>query len=529
MTRLSIEDFSTNNPLYTGATVGVLAVSDDPGDEIYLELFAEPTGGATLANPQVLNSQGRWARPIYVGADYRLSVAGSTFEDHMTGARRLGVLTIKQGDGIAVNAEAGEVTVAVANPFTADEKQKLAAVTRFNLWNDVETDLGDQIANEDRFVIGQASNENRRNGFITGRNLKRFIGALAGSFKLWTSVPGAIGTDIADDDRMLVGDKSAIGQINKWASIANLKSVFASRFSAMRRRTDYTVLDPDYGRALFFNTAGASRTVTLPARAAGDAGFRVWIVKSTAANALMVVPDADAGDTINGANELAMTRLLEAVLVTWTGTEWLVISHVTPGLSGFDLYEEITTALVGSLSADDLFAIADVSEGGRPNRAAKAAQIRDFIFPGKLAKSVAGDADISLSRAEAAYGALEFTGALTGDVILTIPTQAAGLRLVTRDTTGDYELLAKVSGQADSAAVTLVDGKNVLEHDGEVLRHLNVGVQPRTQIGSDQAVNPANAGRYYLSGITITDQSAEALYKIRVFSIIQQQQFFVGV
>ena len=377
MTRLALADFETNNPLYAGAAVSILAVTADESEERFLEIFGDSNGVSVLPNPQTLNAQGRWPQSVYVEADYRLSIEGAEFENHETGVRRLGVLAIRSGDGIGVRNEKGVVTVRVTNPFTADEKQKLASAAAFNLWRDVVRDLGDQIANDDRFMIGDADGPEHQNGFITGLQLKTFIGTVAGSFHLWTSVTSAIGTDIADDDRVLIGDKSATGQRNKYATIASLKAVFGSRFAASRVRANYQVVDADYGKVLMVDTASARRTIELPPRAARDAGFRFWVYKMASSNSITIDPNAE--DSIDGASTFSMTRRGEAVLVVWDGTAWQVVVHETPGLSGFDLYEEITTALAGNLNDNDRIAVAAVRVGGEPNRFATAKKFKDYI------------------------------------------------------------------------------------------------------------------------------------------------------
>ena len=478
MTRIALADFETNNPLYAGAQVGILAVTEDVEAEWFLEVFANPVGDAILPNPQILNAQGRWSQPVYVESDYRLSITSTEFKDHETGIRRLGVLAIAAGDGIGVDTELGVVTVRVSTPFTADEKMKLASVTEFKLWRDVVRDLGDQIANDDRFMVGQASDSENRNGFITGLQLKAFIGTVAGSFHLWTNVTNAIGTDVADDDRMLIGDKTSQGQLNKWVSITNLKTVFGSRFAAIHVAQNYAVVDNDYGKAFFVNTASASRWLDLPSRAAEDAGFRFWVYKTASANTITVEPDGAA--LIDGANSFSMTRQGEAALILWNGSAWNVLAHETPGLTGFDLYEEITTALIGSLSDSDRIAVAAVNLGGKPNRFATASQFKDFantVVLGPLADGVSIAWDVTdKPNAVVTLGGNRSMAAPTNPVanqfyVLTVKQDATGGR--TLDWNAAYDFTA-VGGTPSLTAEAGKSDKLVFVYEDFTMKCLNI-------------------------------------------------------
>ena len=60
--------------------------------------------------------------------------------------------------------------------------------------------------------------------------------------------------------------------------------------------------------------------------------------------------------------------------------------------------------------------------------AAKKAAINAELATGRLQKSVAGSNDVTLTADEAAYDSVEFTGALTGAIVVTLPTAPSGLR-----------------------------------------------------------------------------------------------------
>ena len=107
--------------------------------------------------------------------------------------------------------------------------------------------------------------------------------------------------------------------------------------------------------------------------------------------------------------------------------------------------------------------------------AAQRADYRAALATGRLQKSVAGSNNINLSTAEAAYDSVEFTGAKTGNIIVTLPTAPSGPRMLKNSSTGAYTLKAKVSGQADSTAVTLAAGNNLVLHDGAGLTLFTAG------------------------------------------------------
>lgn len=85
--RISIQDFSLANPLYAGATV-TFFTTDNDGVKTATKatLYEAPSGAATLLNPQTLDSDGKFAAPVYVEDPVIASVSGLTnVDDHDTG------------------------------------------------------------------------------------------------------------------------------------------------------------------------------------------------------------------------------------------------------------------------------------------------------------------------------------------------------------------------------------------------------------------------------------------------------------
>ena len=103
------------------------------------------------------------------------------------------------------------------------------------------------------------------------------------------------------------------------------------------------------------------------------------------------------------------------------------------------------------------------------NTAAKKADYQAALATGRLQKSVAGNSNVTLTDAEAAYDSIEFTGAKTGNIVVTLPTKPSGMRMLKNSSTGSYTLKVKVSGQNDSAAIELTAGDNAVFHDGSSL------------------------------------------------------------
>lgn len=86
--RSSIPDFSLANRIYAGATVTVyLADANGERTDDLATLYEAPVGPATLTNPQVLDTDGKWEAPVYI-QDNVIAVAdlvGDGLGSHETG------------------------------------------------------------------------------------------------------------------------------------------------------------------------------------------------------------------------------------------------------------------------------------------------------------------------------------------------------------------------------------------------------------------------------------------------------------
>lgn len=86
---------------------------------------------------------------------------------------------------------------------------------------------------------------------------------------------------------------------------------------------------------------------------------------------------------------------------------------------------------------------------------------------GRLSKSVAGAANVTLTAVEAGNGILEFTGAITANIAVIVPTSPTRLWVVKNNTTGAFTLTVKTSAGAGvvvatgKAEIVYTDGTNV--------------------------------------------------------------------
>lgn len=85
--RSTIPDFQLANPLYTAAQVSFYTV-DEGGISTgtLATLYASATGSTTAANPQTLDSDGKFEAPVYIDEPVIAEVVGVNVQSHSTGA-----------------------------------------------------------------------------------------------------------------------------------------------------------------------------------------------------------------------------------------------------------------------------------------------------------------------------------------------------------------------------------------------------------------------------------------------------------
>lgn len=84
--RGTIPDFQLANPLYTGARVTFYEVEEDGSrSDDLATLYIDATGENTAANPQTLDSEGKFLAPVYIVDPVIAEVVGSNVGSHSTG------------------------------------------------------------------------------------------------------------------------------------------------------------------------------------------------------------------------------------------------------------------------------------------------------------------------------------------------------------------------------------------------------------------------------------------------------------
>jgi len=84
--RGSIPDFQLANPLYPGALVTFFTVDQDGHSTgVLASLYDDTIGVETVNNPQTLDGEGKFYRPVYIDAPCVASVTGLNVPSHTTG------------------------------------------------------------------------------------------------------------------------------------------------------------------------------------------------------------------------------------------------------------------------------------------------------------------------------------------------------------------------------------------------------------------------------------------------------------
>ena len=122
---------------------------------------------------------------------------------------------------------------------------------------------------------------------------------------------------------------------------------------------------------------------------------------------------------------------------------------------------------------------------------------------GYLSKSVAGGSNVTLTAVEAGNGILRFTGVLTANINVIVPTSPTRPWVVVNDTTGAYTLTVKTSGgtgiavEQGSPRVLACDGTNVIDTRGAATQTtsgvIEIATSAEVAAGTDavRAITPA--------------------------------------
>ncbi len=123
-TRVAIPTFALANPLYKNASVAFMLVANGAKTSIMAHLFAGPTGVAELPNPQKLNSQGKFTRPVYIEDEVIGVVSGISVPTHDTG-----IIAISAASEAAITAAAEATASAAAAAAQAALSQSSASAS----------------------------------------------------------------------------------------------------------------------------------------------------------------------------------------------------------------------------------------------------------------------------------------------------------------------------------------------------------------------------------------------------------------
>lgn len=165
--------------------------------------------------------------------------------------------------------------------------------------------------------------------------------------------------------------------------------------------------------------------------------------------------------------------------VYWNGTTLSNVTLLLPIVWGAadDIAAQVSTALGATYTKLD-----ERLEAGETK--AVAGDLARTYLLGRLSKSVAGNSNVTLTTTEANNMALNFTGAVTGDININVPlTSAPRAWLVTNNTTGGYKLTLKGSG---GSGVALPAGASIwVYHDGtNILPLTKEAIQTLTYAGT---------------------------------------------
>jgi len=111
--RTAVQDFSTSNKLYVNAVVTFYTVLNGEKTAQLADVYSTLTGSQKLANPQTLDSYGKFKQPCYIEEAVIMTVTGlGNTPDHDTGV--VGLPVIINGNG----SPEGVVTAGIGSLYT---------------------------------------------------------------------------------------------------------------------------------------------------------------------------------------------------------------------------------------------------------------------------------------------------------------------------------------------------------------------------------------------------------------------------
>jgi len=161
--RTAIQDFSTANKLYANAIVTAWGVLNGAKTSTKATLYASLTGSAQAANPQTLDSKGKFTAPVYIEDDVILTVTGlGNVPDHDTGV--VSVPSVRSADVAISSAEILDLHATPKTLVAAPGANKLLLFDKAVFFLDYNSAAYAAIAGSDDLNISYTD----ENGVVAG-------------------------------------------------------------------------------------------------------------------------------------------------------------------------------------------------------------------------------------------------------------------------------------------------------------------------------------------------------------------------
>lgn len=404
MTRYSPSGFQTANQIYAGATVTFWTV-DGSGQKTATKaaIYEAPFGTGLLANPQTLDSEGKFQQPIYL-AEPTIAEVGGTVSTHETGIQ-----------SPVVRSRGVWATATIYGPGEVVRDGAAGANT------------GNSYISKVRHTSGVWADDLADDYWEVFADLSVQVGQAQAAVAL---------AEDAKDDAEAARDQAAA------SAAAAAAAAGSGLFGAIADRSTSFSITADTDNATLFkvNSAGGSIVVTLPSIAVAQEGERYGFMRTSASNTVTLA--RNGSDTINGvAGDFVIPAVVGDIYLIVADDDspdnWIVIPWAQSTADG------LTLTKTGAILALNL---ANPNTWTAPQRAANAA-------------ANAGSFDMSAKN--------DFTCTPTGAAELTFTNKVSGQRgMILLNNTSNYAITraANVEADADFNASVSITGKYLISY-----------------------------------------------------------------